>query len=122
TNVEDVARVAAGAVLGINKVDNTVESSRFTPTFVPPEATLVGKHAGEVGIVAANLYARPGKRAASVCIGPGSAAIGGPENFISVVVREAAAALIHSRDVQVARARVAGDLHVANKGISNVNL
>ena len=89
--MKDVTSVIAGTVLRIYQVNNTVQGSRFAPTFVPPKTTLVREHAGEVRVVAASLYGRPGKRAASVRIGPGSAAVRGPENFIGVVVRESAA-------------------------------
>ena len=40
-NVKDVARIGTGAVLGIDQVNNAVEGGRFTPSLVPPEATLV---------------------------------------------------------------------------------
>src|SRR5207248_2724913 len=116
-NVIDISRIATGAVLGIDQVNNAVEGSRFTPTLVPPEATLVGKHAGEVRVIAANLHARPWERGTGIRIGPGIAAVGGPENLIGVVVREAATALIHARDVDGPIARlITGDLDIANEG------
>ena len=48
TNVIDVASVAAGAVLGIDQVNDVVVGGRLTPALVPPVATAIGKHAGEV--------------------------------------------------------------------------
>src|SRR5882757_1301819 len=116
TNVIDIARIATGAVLGIDQVNNAVQSGRFTPTLVPPEATGIGKHAGEVRVVAADLHARSRKCGTGECIGPGTAAVGGPENLIGVVVRETTTAFIHARDVDgsVAR-RIAGNLHIPNK-------
>ena len=86
-------------MLGIDKVNNAAEDSRFAPTFVPPETTLVGKHAGEVRVVAASLDARSRERGAGIRVGPGIAAVGGSENLIGVVVREATTAFIHARDV-----------------------
>src|SRR5207248_8449832 len=70
-------------------------------------------------IIAASRHARPRKRSAGVRIGPGSAAVRGPENFIGVIVREAATAFIHARDVHVACDRFAGNLHVADEAASN---
>ena len=48
TDVIDVARIAAGAVLGIDQVNDVIEGSRLTPALVPPVAADIGKHAGEV--------------------------------------------------------------------------
>src|SRR2546423_465658 len=117
TNVKDVTSVAASAVLRVNQVNNTVEGSRFTPTLMSPEATLIGKHAAEVRVVAASLHARSRKRSAGVCVAPAIAAIRGPENLIRITVRKITSAFIHARDVDGSVARcIAGDLHIANKG------
>src|SRR6266480_2613637 len=48
TNVIDVARITASAVLCIDQVNHVVECCRFTPTLVPPVAAVSAKHPGEV--------------------------------------------------------------------------
>src|SRR5919109_2940448 len=48
TDVIDVARVAASAVLRIDQVNDIVKRCRFTPTFVPPVAAVSAKNPGEV--------------------------------------------------------------------------
>src|SRR5439155_10275153 len=75
-DVIDVASISAGAVLGIDQVNHVVEGGRLTPAFVPPIATAIRKHAGEVGAAAAKADARSGKGRASVGIGPSGAAVG----------------------------------------------
>src|SRR6266481_7437115 len=109
----------AGAVLGIDQVNNAVVGGRFTPTLVPPEATLVTKHAGEVRVVAASYHARSRERRADVRIGPSIAAVGGLEHVVGVVVGKSTTAFIHARDIHVACDRVAGNLHVADEAVSN---
>ena len=47
-NVEDVAWIAASAVLGIDQVNEVAKRSRLTPAFMPPVGTQIGKHAGKV--------------------------------------------------------------------------
>src|SRR4029453_12732094 len=98
-------------------MNNTVEGGRFTPALVPPEATLVRKHAGEIRVVAANCHARRCEGSAGVRIGPGSAAVRRLENQVGVIVGKTATAFIHARDVQIAVGHVTRDLHVANEGI-----
>src|SRR5450432_2932935 len=91
-----------------------VESGRLTPALVSPEATAIGKHLGEV---ADSGDARPGKGGAGIGVGPGGAAVGGPEDEVVVVVGKATAAFVHAGDVQVAIARhVTGDLDIADEG------
>src|SRR5450432_2667454 len=90
-----------------------VESGRLTPALVSPEATAIGKHAGEV---ADSDDARPGKGGAGVSVGPGGAAVGGPEDEVVVVVGKATAVFVHAGDVDVARGQVTGDLDIADEG------
>src|SRR5439155_8632311 len=111
-NVIDIARVAAGAVLGINVVYHAVVSARFAPPLVAPVTTAVGKHACEV---AYGRYTWSRKAGAGVGVTPGVAAVCGSEDEIRIVVREATAAFIHPGDVHVARGQVAGDLDVADE-------
>src|SRR4029077_10802071 len=88
---------------------------RFTPTLVAPVAGVVGKHAGEVSLGG---NARSGKARAGVGVRPSVAAVGGLEDFVDVIMREATAAFIHACDVDGPVARhVTSDLHVANEGI-----
>ena len=47
-NVEDVARIAASAVLGIDQVNEIVKRGRLTPALVPP----VGPYALSVNMQA----------------------------------------------------------------------
>ena len=66
--------------------------------------------------------ARAGKGGAGVGVGPGVAAVGGPVDVVDIVVREAAAAFVHARDVDGPVARqVAGDLDVADEGLAVVS-
>src|SRR5439155_14187687 len=74
TNVIDVACVGAGAVLGIDQVNEIVECSRLTPALVPPVAAVIRKHAGEV---THSGDARSGKAGAGIGVGPGVATISG---------------------------------------------
>ena len=116
-DVIDVARVGASAVLGIDQVNEIVEGGRLTPALVPPVATVIGKHAGEVGVDATSSDARAGEGGPGVGVGPSGAAVGGLEDEVGVVVRKATAAFVHAGDVQVPVARhVTRDLHVANEG------
>jgi hypothetical protein len=48
TDVINVARITASAVLGIDQVNDVVESSGLTPAFVPPVTATIAKHAGKV--------------------------------------------------------------------------
>src|SRR5580765_6492275 len=89
-----------------------VVGGRFTPALVAPVATAIGKHAGEV---TDSSDARTRERRARVGVCPGGAPIGGAEDFVGVVVREATASFIHARDVDVARDLVSRDLDVANE-------
>src|SRR6476660_6332302 len=102
-------------------MNNTVEGRGFTPALVPPEATIVRKHAGEIRVVAAHLHARCWEGSAGVRIGKSSAAVRRLENEVGVIVGKTATAFIHARDVHVARDRVAGDLHVADEGTGKAN-
>src|SRR4029077_4234740 len=95
-NVIDVAGVTASAVLGVDQVNNVVKCRRFTPTLVAPVAGVVGKHAGEVSLGG---NARSGKARAGVGVRPSVASIGGLEDKVVVVVREATAAFVHAGDV-----------------------
>ena len=72
-NIINVARVAAGAVLGIDQVNRIVISSRLTPALVSPEAAAIRKHARKV---ADRCNARPGESAgASIGVAPSVTAI-----------------------------------------------
>src|SRR5262245_49857432 len=102
TNVIDVTSVGARAVLSIQWMNNTIVGGSFTPALVPPEATLVRKHAGEIRVVAANYHARRCEGSAGVRIGPGSAAVRRLENEIGVIVGKTATAFIHTGDVDIA--------------------
>jgi hypothetical protein len=74
TDVINVAWVSAGAVLGIDQVNNIVECCRLTPALVPPVAAAVRKHAGEVTY---SCNARSGEGSgARVSVSPGVAAVG----------------------------------------------
>ena len=53
---------------------------------------------------------------ADIGVSPGVTAVGGLEDVVSVVVREASASFIHAGDVHVACREVAGNLDVADKG------
>ena len=112
TDIIDVARVATGAVLGINIVHHAVVGARFAPALMSPVTTAVGKHAGEISH---GRNARTRKAGTGVGIAPGVAAVRGSEDEIGIVVWEAAAAFIHSSDVHVACGQVAGDLNVADE-------
>src|SRR5262249_23108335 len=60
---------------------------------------------------------RAGKAGAGIGVGPSVAAVGGPVNVVNVVVREAAAAFVHTGDVDRPIARhVTSNLDIANKG------
>ena len=73
-NVEDVARIAAIAVLGIDQVNDIVERSRLTPALVPPEGPMTsGKHAGEE---AGRDTPGPAKGGPSISVAPRGTAIG----------------------------------------------
>src|SRR5205823_14349564 len=90
------------------------EGSRLTPALMPPVATKIGKHAGEV---ANSCHARPRERCASVGVAPSGTAVCRLENEIGVVVGEATAAFVHTCDVYgPVASQVARDLHVAHKG------
>src|SRR4029077_18925072 len=114
TNVIDVARVAARALLGIDQGNNVVEGSGLTPALVPPVAAVSAKYPGEV---TRRTHARSRKGCASVSVAPGSTAISRLEEEVSVVVRKTTAAFVHAGDIQSAVARhVTGDLCVADEG------
>ena len=55
-------------MLGIDQVNYIIVSSRLTSALVPPIATKIGKHAGEV---THRSNARSRKAGASVGVGPG---------------------------------------------------
>ena len=112
-DVIHITRVSAGAVLGIDQVNEIVYRSRLTPALVPPVAAAIGKHLGEVTYSG---NARSGKWGAGVGVCPSIAPVSGAEDFVGVVVRKAAAAFVHARDVNgPAARRIARDLHVANE-------
>src|SRR5438067_2512626 len=96
-----------------------VKSGRLTPALVSPEATAIGKHAGEV---ADSDDARPGKAGAGVGVGPGVAAVGGSVDEVHVGVGETTAAFVHAGEVDVACGLVTGDLHVADEGSASSDL
>src|SRR5436190_11011092 len=96
-----------------------VERGGFTPALVSPEATVIGKHAGEV---ADKSDARPGKAGASVGVGPAVTAVGGSVDEVHVGVGEATAAFVHAGDVEVACGQVTGDLDIADEGSAGGNL
>src|SRR2546425_12657043 len=96
-----------------------VESGRLTPALVSPEATAIGKHAGEV---ADSDDARPGKAGAGVGVSPGVAAVGGSVEEVHVGVGEATAAFVHAGDVDVACGQGTGDLDVADEAGGQLSL
>src|ERR1044071_1278991 len=100
-------------------MDDMVVSSRFTPAFVSPEATAIGKHTGEV---ADSSNAWSGKARTSIGVGPGVAAVSGSVNEIAIGVGEATAAFVHAGDVNIARSKVAGDLDITDEGSASRNL
>src|SRR5437870_1862842 len=119
-DVIDVARVTAGAVLGIDQVNYVVEGRRLTPALVPPVAAVIGRHAGKIPD---SCHARSGKAGTDVGIGPGGAAVSGLEDVVGVVVGEASAAFVHAGNVHDPVARqVTRDLHVANEVRAKVQL
>src|SRR5262245_21311525 len=102
-------------------MNNTVVGGRFTPALVPPEATLVSKHAGEIRVVAANYHARCCEGSASERISPGSAAVRRLENEVGVIVGKTATAFIHTGDVDITIGHVTRDLHVADEATDDAN-
>jgi hypothetical protein len=89
-------------VLIIYVVNNTVEGGRLTPAFVLPIAAVIREHACKIGVRRTVGDPRPRKRSADVRIGPGVATVGGAKEVVSVVVREASAAFVHTGDLYVA--------------------
>ena len=118
TNVENVAGVAGGGVAGrINIVHHTIVSSRLTPALVPPVKRAV-IHAGEKARSAAT---GPWEGGADIGVGPSVAAVGGTVDAVGTVA-ESPTHLVHTGDVNIAVGEVAGDLHVADKGIGDLSL
>jgi hypothetical protein len=79
---------------------------------VPPVATAIGKHDGEVTDKA---NARSRKDWARVGVSPSVATVAGLEDKVRVVVGEATTAFVHPGDVHVACNEVTGDLHVTDE-------
>ena len=117
TNVVNVAGVGAGAG-GIDVMHDAVKSSRFAPPLISPKRGIV-VHVGKVANTAT-----PGaaEARAGVGVGPGIAAIGGSVDEVIAGVRKAAAAFVHASDVHGAGGIVAGDLDVADKLVTGMNL
>src|SRR5439155_6311910 len=114
TDVIDVTRIAAIAVLGINQVNDIVKRGRLTPAFMPPVSR--AEHAGKV-TGRGHAWAR--ERCPGVGVAPGGAAVSGFVDQIGVVMRETTTAFVHAGDVEGPVARhVTGDLRVADKGPS----
>ena len=86
---------------------------------MPPVATIIRKHAGEVAH-SRNTGSR--KWSADIGIGPRVPAVAGAKNVIGVVMRETSPAFVHPGDVYVACDRVAGDLHVSHEGTATGDL
>src|ERR1700730_6407064 len=89
-----------------------VEGGDLPPALVAPVAAVSGKHPGEV---TRSTHARARKRSAGIGVSPGDTAVGGPENLVGVVVREASTAFVHAGDVHVACHQVTGNLDVADE-------
>src|SRR5438552_3877372 len=106
-------------MLVINKVNDLVICGRLHPAFVPPVATAVCKHHGEV---ANSANTRSGKGRPGVGVRKSHPAVGRSVNLIDIIVREAASALVHARDVDVAVSWIACDLHVADEAIRDLRL
>ena len=83
---------------------------------MPEVATVIRKHAREVGVDAAGDDARSWEGSPSVGVDPCSAAIGGLEEKVGVVVRKTASPFVHAGDIHIAVGKVARDLHVTNEG------
>ena len=114
TDVIDVTRIAAIAVLGINQVNDIVERGRLTPAFMPPVSR--AEHAGKV---TGRGHTWAGERCPGVGVAPSGAAIGRFVDQIGVVVRETTAAFVHTGDVKRPVSRhVTGNLRVADEGAS----
>ena len=112
-DIIDVTGITTSAVLGIDQVNEIVYRSRLTPTLVPPIAAAIAKHLGKVTYRG---NARSGKGRTGVSVGPSVAPVSGPVDMVDVVVRKAAAAFVHARDVNgPAARRITRDLHVANE-------
>ena len=103
-------------MLVIDVADYAIEHGRFTPALVPEVATVIRKHAREVGVDAAGDDARSWEGSPSVGVDPCSAAIGGLEEKVGVVVRKTASPFVHAGDIHIAVGKVARDLHVTNEG------
>src|SRR5215211_8479449 len=111
-DVENVAGIAPGSVASINVIHYAVLGRRLSPALMPPVSRTI-VHSCEIPRRATT---GSWKDWAGVRVGPSRAAVRGLEKEVCVVVREAAAAFIHSSDVHIAVGYVAGDLHVADKG------
>jgi hypothetical protein len=91
----------------------------LAPAHVPPVSG-TGVHTGEVARIR-TVRAYEGE--AGVGIGPGVAAVGGPEDEVVTVEVAVATILVHAGDVHVAVApQVTGDLDVADEGAAAGNL
>src|SRR5262249_11923350 len=75
-DVIDVAFIGARTMLGIDQVNRTVVGGGFTPALVPPVATAIGKHAGEVGVHATSNEAGAWEGGTCVGISPSGTAVG----------------------------------------------
>ena len=98
-DVKDVAGITVtGVAGGIDVANDVVEGGRLTPTLVSPVSG-AGVHAGEeAGCGTAGAR----ECGAGVGIGPGVAAVGGPDRFVGPV-GESATHLVHAGNVHVAR-------------------
>ena len=101
-------------MLRIDQVNEVAERSRFTPAFMPPVGAQIGKHAGKI---TGRRNARSREGCSGVGVTPGVTAVGGLEDQVRVIVREATAAFVHTCNVHSpAAGHITRDLHVADEG------